>query len=155
MVGPRASSAPNLTPQELARVQMAIDSGTIWATIDGGRFAMSLITAGKCQCAPGVLNMWLREDGLYEPIYSREVLNARLDQLTRDAPVTLKKIAASKRELEFLERYRGELLRLVEEKIASTPWLPWRRRKHKLVYLEKLNALRARAGLPPLDALPW
>jgi hypothetical protein len=141
---------PELTAEELARVQTAIDAGTIWATVDGGRFAMRLIDARRCKLAPGVINMWRSEDDLYEPIYSRELLNARVAEALRDLP-DAKEIAATEGELRFLLEHGKELVRLRTQEILNEPLLPWRQRKYRLAYLGKRNALRASAGLPPLD----
>jgi hypothetical protein len=116
----------DLAPDDLARVQTSID-------------------AQKCKYAPGVLAMWRCEDDRYEPVYSRERLNA----LVAEALQGLEKTAALGKEIVFFQNHRDELIKLGAEEIITRPIVPWRRRQHRLDYLAKENALRTAAGLPP------
>ncbi len=85
--GPRSGAdqlqGPGLTAEEVARVQAVIDAGTVWSTVEGGRFAMKLIDSGRCKRAPGVLTMWRENDDRYRPIYSQAERRGRLTTYAR------------------------------------------------------------------------
>jgi hypothetical protein len=120
--------APELTAGELERVQSAIDAGTIWSTVDGGRFAMRLIKEKKCKVAPGVVGMWLTDDDHYEPVYSRGELNRRVDALLEQLPKVVAEQKRIEAEVAFLEKHQPELIKIgVEEQLSSamiSPLLP-------------------------------
>lgn len=129
MSGMASDAEPReLTPDELARVQTAIDAGTIWATVDGGRFAMRLIDAKKCKLAPGVVSMWPGDDDRYEPLYSRDELNRRVDALIKELPRTAKAVKRAEAEVAFLQKHHAELVGINTEAIlnsgAISPLLP-------------------------------
>lgn len=153
----------DLTPEELARVQSAIDAGTIWATVDGGEFAMRLIRAGKCKLAPGVVSMWRGEDGRYEPIYSKEEGSRRIQKLLSEAHATAARWKSSKAESDFHKANRDEIARIRAEEISTRRIMPlWGRaraetkgelRQRAEDVQAKINALRMKAGLSPESLL--
>lgn len=117
--------AEELTPEELVRLQTAIDAGTIWATVDGGKFAMRVISAGKCKLAPGVVAMWLGGDDRYEPLYSKDELNRRTAAVLKALPEINRRTREAKAELAFLQTHRDELIRVrTTALLTAEPWLP-------------------------------
>jgi hypothetical protein len=184
----RAQGDPvDFTPEELARVQTAIDSGTIWATFRSGKFAMRLIESGKCKLPPGVLEMWQEADGRYRPIYSKEELNELVRALLDALPGKIAAANEAKAEMTFFDEHKDELVGLYKEEMIKTVdpivpallagglgalvlfllglslwltipvaliayWIRWRRNQRlRVETLARRNALRARAGLPPVS----
>ncbi len=103
---------------------MAIDSATIWATVDGGRFAMELIDAKKCKLAPGVVSMWLRDDDRYEPLYSNEEFNRRVGALIQQFPKTVEKAKRAEAEVAFLQKHHADLVGIKTEAAVSSGAIP-------------------------------
>jgi hypothetical protein len=118
---PSAESQPDLTAEELARVQVSIDAGTVWASVDAGRFAMQLIDAGRCKRAPGVLAMWREEDDRYRAIYSQAEVDALTEMVLRELPKSLERVTEEKAELDFLVASRDARIRIGVEKELHTP----------------------------------
>jgi len=139
---------------EVKRMQVAIDTGMVWGDINAGGTAMLLIGAHRCKTAPGVVSMWKEPDGRYRPIYSREEHKKLIAEALSGLETWAEKNRAARAEIEFQEKYRDELIALKKEELLTPAFLPWTERKVKAKFRARVNALRAKEGLPPLTKDP-
>jgi hypothetical protein len=105
----------------VARVQAAIDDGTAWQSHDFGALALSLVREKRCHLPPGVVDMWLKDDGAYEPVRSEEERSRRIGELLKTLPETCRRVQQAKARVDFVSTHQKELVTLRTEEVLGEP----------------------------------